>query len=142
MLTKLRLRNFKLFEDVEIDLADRVVFVGPNNSGKTSALQALALWNTGLRRWVEKRGAGNMPKKRAGVTINRRDMIALPVPTANLLWRDLHVREGYKEGGKQKTRNVLIEIDVEGVDRGKMWDDEFRIRLRKRGVLLLPIAPW
>ena len=121
MLTKLRLRNFKLFEDVEIDLADRVVFVGPNNSGKTSALQALALWNTGLRRWVEKRGAGNMPKKRAGVTINRRDMIALPVPTANLLWRDLHVREGYKEGGKQKTRNVLIEIDVEGVDRGKMW---------------------
>ena len=28
MLTKLRLRNFKLFEDVEIELAGRVVFVG------------------------------------------------------------------------------------------------------------------
>ena len=125
MLTKLRLRNFKLFEDVEIELADRVVFVGPNNSGKTSALQALALWNTGVRRWVEKRGAGNVPKKRAGVTINRRDLIALPVPTANLLWRDLHVREGYKDAGKQKTRNVLIDIDVEGVDRGEIWTTSF-----------------
>lgn len=121
MLTKVRLRNFKLFRDVEIELASRVVFVGPNNSGKTSALQALALWNAGVRRWVEKRGAGNVPKERAGVTINRRDLIALPVPSANLLWRDMHVREGYREADKQKTRNVLIEIDVDGVDNGAAW---------------------
>ncbi|MEW5882499.1 MAG: AAA family ATPase, partial [Pseudomonadota bacterium] len=88
MLTKLHIRNFKLFEDVEIELGERVVFVGPNNSGKTSALQALALWNAGVRRWAEKRGSGNIPKERAGVTLNRRDLIALPVPAANLLWRD------------------------------------------------------
>ena len=121
MLTRLVIRNFKLFDKVEIELGERVVFVGPNNSGKTSALQALALWNTGVRRWVEKRGAGNVPKERAGVTINRRDLIAAPVPSANLLWRDLHVREGYRDGGKQKTRNVLIEIDVEGIDEGRSW---------------------
>lgn len=121
MLTWLRIRNFKLFENVEIELAQRVVFVGPNNSGKTTALQALALWNTGVRRWLEKRGTGNVPKERAGVTINRRDLIALPVPSANLLWRDLHVREGYKDSGKPKTRNVLVEIDIEGVDNGQTW---------------------
>lgn len=121
MLTKLTVRNFKLFDKVEIELADRVVFVGPNNSGKTSALQALSIWNAGVRRWVEKRGAGNVPKERAGVTINRRDLIAVPVPAANLLWRDLHVREGYREGDKTKTRNVLIEVDVEGIDNGKSW---------------------
>ena len=125
MLTKLRLRNFKLFEDVEIELADRVVFVGPNNSGKTSALQALALWNAGVRRWAERRGTGNVPKERAGITINRRDLIALPVPTANLLWRDMHVREGYKDDGKVKTRNVFINIDVEGVERGERWTTSF-----------------
>jgi len=121
MLTKLRIRNFKLFGNVEIELGERVVFVGPNNSGKTSALQALALWNAGVRRWVEKRGSGNIPKERAGVTLNRRDLIALPVPAANLLWRDLHVREGYREEGKTKTRNVLVEIDVDGVDAGQAW---------------------
>lgn len=122
MLTKLAIRNFKLFEDVVVELADRVVLVGPNNSGKTSALQALALWSIGVRRWVERRGGGNVPKERAGVTINRRDLIALPIPAANLLWRDLHVREGYREEGKQKTRNVLIEIDVEGVAGGQLWE--------------------
>jgi ABC-type branched-subunit amino acid transport system ATPase component len=121
MLTKLRIRNFKLFRDVEIEFGERVVFVGPNNSGKTSALQALALWNAGVRRWVEKRGAGNIPKERAGVTLNRRDLIALPVPSANLLWRDLHYREGYREAGKTKTRNIVIEIDVDGIAAGQAW---------------------
>ncbi|MBX3268974.1 MAG: AAA family ATPase [Sandaracinaceae bacterium] len=121
MLTRIAIRNFKLFEEVEIELGDRVVFVGPNNSGKTTALQALALWSTGVRRWVEKRGARNVPEKRAGVTINRRDLIALPVPTANLLWRDLHVREGLREHGKARTRNILVELEVDGVDSGKPW---------------------
>jgi predicted ATP-dependent endonuclease of OLD family len=39
MLTQLIIRNFKLFDEVAIELGERVVFVGPNNSGKTSALQ-------------------------------------------------------------------------------------------------------
>lgn len=121
MLTRLIIRNFKLFDEVDIELGDRVVFVGPNNSGKTTALQALALWSTGVRRWVEKRGAGNVPKERAGVTINRRDLLALPIPSAILLWRDLHVREGTRENGKTKTKNVLVEIEVDGIDGGKSW---------------------
>ncbi len=55
------------------------------------------------------------------VTINRRDLIAVPVPVANLLWRDLHVREGSRAEGKIRTRNVRIEITVEGVDQAKAW---------------------
>jgi energy-coupling factor transporter ATP-binding protein EcfA2 len=121
MLTRLVIRNFKVFGEVDIELGQRVVFVGPNNSGKTSALQALALWSAGVRRWVEKRGSGNVPKERAGVTLNRRDLIALPVPSANLLWRNLHVRQGVREDGKAKTRNVLIDVEVEGMDAGKVW---------------------
>ncbi|MGC8668972.1 MAG: ATP-dependent nuclease [Chthonomonadales bacterium] len=121
MLTKLTIRNFKLFENVEIELGERVVFIGPNNAGKTSALQSLAMWDVGTKRWLEKRGGGAVPAKRPGVTINRRDMIAVPVPVANLLWRDLHVREGSRADGKTRTQNVLIEICVEGVDEGKTW---------------------
>jgi energy-coupling factor transporter ATP-binding protein EcfA2 len=121
MLTRLLIRNFKLFHEVEIELGERVVLVGPNNSGKTTALQALALWSTGVRRWVEKRGAGTVPRERPGVTINRRDLIALPVPTASLLWRDLHVREGAREHGKTKSKNVLVDIEVDGIDGGELW---------------------
>ncbi len=115
MLTRLRIRNFKLFEEVDLELSRQVVFVGPNNSGKTTALQALALWDIGRARWLEKRGDGVGPAQRPGVTINRRDLIVLPVPAANLLWRDLHLRIGRRENGKTRTDNVLIDIAVDGV---------------------------
>jgi Fe-S cluster assembly ATPase SufC len=114
MLTKLTIRNFKLFDKVEIELGERVVFIGPNNSGKTSALQAIALWDVGVKRWLEKRGSEEIPTERAGVTINRQDLIAIPVPSAKLLWRDLHVREGERLADKTRTRNVRLEIGVEG----------------------------
>lgn len=119
MLTKLTIRNFKLFGEVAIELADRVVLIGPNNSGKTSALQALALWDVGAKRWLEKRGAGNVPEKRPGVTINRKDLIAVPVPAANLLWRDLHTQQSAQANGTQK---VYIDVIVEGVSGGRSWE--------------------
>ena len=121
MLTRLIVRNFKRFEHAEIDLGSPVVFIGPNNSGKTSALQALALWKTGLRRWHEKRSGKQAPKKRAGVAVNRRDLIALPVPNANLLWRELHVRDVRNVDGRQRTSNVRIAVIVEGVSGGRSW---------------------
>lgn len=121
MLTKLTIRNFKRFDDVAIELGNPVVFIGPNNAGKTTALQALALWDLGLRRWREKRGS-EPPEKRPGVTINRRDLIALPVPNANLLWRGLHIRDTRRVNGKSETKNVRIDIVVEGVTDGRTWD--------------------
>jgi hypothetical protein len=114
MLTKLILRNFKLFSEAEIDLGQRVVFIGPNNSGKTSALQAIALWDVGVKRWLEKRGGESAAAERVGVSINRQDLISLPVPSAKLLWRDLRVREGERIENRPRTRNVRIEIGVEG----------------------------
>jgi len=115
------LRNFKLFHDVDIELGSPVVFIGPNNSGKTTALQALALWDIGVKRWSEKRGS-SQAVKRPGVTINRRDLVAVPVPDANLLWRNLHVRDVQRDdSNRQQTENVRVEIIVEGVDSGAVW---------------------
>ncbi|MGH9594650.1 MAG: AAA family ATPase, partial [Bryobacteraceae bacterium] len=125
MLTSLRVKNFKRLEDVEIELGKTVVFVGPNNSGKTTALQALALWEIGLRKWIEKRSAKDTPEKRPGVTINRRDLIAVPVPASNLLWRDLHVRAIQRKNGGQETRNIRIDILVSGVTNDSQWDCGF-----------------
>lgn len=121
MLTKLTIRNFKRFDEVEIDLGNPVVFIGPNDSGKTTALQALALWDIGLKRWIEKRSGKATPEKRPGVTINRRDLIAVPVPGANLLWRNLHVRDVQRTDGKQQTQNIRVDVIVEGIANDKAW---------------------
>jgi ABC-type taurine transport system ATPase subunit len=125
MLTKIRVRNFKRFDDVSIELGKTVVLIGPNNSGKTTALQALALWEIGLRLWNEKRQGKSSPEKRPGVTINRNDLITLPVPNANLLWRDLHVRSVDRTGGVQRTENVRIDIIVTGISNDASWECGF-----------------
>jgi len=121
MLTRIIVRNFKRFGIVDIELGNPVVFIGPNNSGKTAALQALALWEIGVKKWIEKRGSKEAPGERPGVTINRRDLIAIPVPSAKLLWRNLHVRDVQKVEGVQKTKNIRIDIIAEGVSEGKSW---------------------
>ena len=113
MLTKLICRNFKNFGEVEVELGNPVVFIGPNNSGKTTALQALALWEIGLKRWNENRKGKANPERRLGVVINRRDLISVPVPNSRLLWRNLQIRDAQK--------NVRIDIIVEGVTAGKPW---------------------
>ena len=120
MLKKLLVHGFKLFEELEIPLGNGFVFVGPNNSGKTSALQALTLWHVGLREWIKKRmpqpgGDLEMPAKRPGVTVNLRDMAFLPAPHANLLWRDRKVIRANNE-------KILLKICVEGTDlKNEEW---------------------
>ncbi len=121
MLTKMIINNFKRFKNIEVELGNIVVLIGPNDSGKTSALQALSLWHVGLRQWNAKRKGTTSPEKRPGVAINRSDLVAVPVPSANLLWRGLRVRSAQFVGSKQQTHNVCIDIIVEGVSDGKQW---------------------
>ena len=124
MLTKLKIRNFKRFDEAEVELGNPVVFIGPNNSGKTSAMQALALWSIGLKRWRERRRSStDAPVRRPGVAINRQDLVAIPTPEARLLWRGLHVRDVERDvGGRPATSNVRIDVSVEGVSEGKQWE--------------------
>ena len=121
MLTKLICRNFKCFGEVEVELGNPVVFIGPNNSGKTTALQALALWDIGLKRWNEHRKGRPKAEKRPGVAVNRRDLISVPVPNARLLWRNLQVRDVQRIDGRRQTQNVRMDIIVEGVTAGRQW---------------------
>ena len=121
MLTRLIIRNFKRFDEVEVELANPVVFISPNNSGKTSAMQALALWDIGVKRWNQRRAGKSAPEKRPGVTINRRDLFAIPHPSAKHLWRGLHVREVQRIAHRQRTDPVRIDVTVEGIDRDKAW---------------------
>lgn len=118
MLTKITIRNFKLFEEVEIPLDNGVVFIGPNNSGKTSALQAISLWHMGLQKWADKHApkkASEIPAKRPGVTVSRLELIPLPVSQIDLIWRNRKVRSTPNE-------NIRIDLIVKGISEGKSWE--------------------
>ena len=119
MLTKLVARNFKRFDEIEVEFGDVVVFIGPNNGGKTSALQALLLWSAGLAVWTSERKA--KAEKRPGVTVPRLGLTQVPVSDAKHLWQNLRVRNVHRENGEQKTDNILIDILVEGETGGHPW---------------------
>lgn len=121
MLTKFKAKNFKRFEEFEVELGDVVVFIGPNNGGKSSALQALLLWNAGLGIWAAERKQN--AEKRPGVTIPRLGLTQVPVSDAKHLWQNLRVRNFSKnDNGKQHTDNILIELIASGEAGGKSWD--------------------
>lgn len=117
MVTKISITNFKKFEHIELQFKSTVVLVGPNNSGKTTALQALSLWELGLRKWQEYKRQKPKSNRKSGLTVNRQEVLSIPTTEARQLWKDLHVRDSFRddEKNKQMTVNVLIRIVVEGI---------------------------
>jgi AAA15 family ATPase/GTPase len=121
MLTKIIIENFKKLDTAVLDLSPAVVFAGPNNCGKTSALQAISLWYVGMRRWYE-HSRTSKAKERTGVTINRKELYAMPAPSALQLWYNLNVRKSKKNVvGKKGTDNIKIKITAEGYTKGQNW---------------------
>jgi AAA15 family ATPase/GTPase len=117
MITKVNIVNFKKLEKIAFDCSGSVVIIGPNNSGKSSVLQALTLWDVGLRKWSESKGIEKIAKskkQRTGVAINRKDLLNIPVPSAKLLWNKLRAKTS-------KNETIKIIIDIEGFDFGKSW---------------------
>ncbi len=116
MLLTLKIENYKRFENTgEIPLDKSVVFIGPNNSGKTSALQALALWHLGINKWLEKRGEKSKAKHKTGVAINRKDVFAIPTPNSKLLWFNLATKT-------KKSEKIFINITVKGFSHNTEWE--------------------
>ncbi|GAB1235556.1 ATP-dependent nuclease [Ferrigenium sp. UT5] len=149
MITRFRIANFKSLVTAELEIGNAAVFIGPNNSGKTTALQAMALWDIGWKRWAEKREKGS-PAKRPGVTINRRDLYSIPIPSAKLLWNDLHTQDTTVQEGKQRTEKVYITLTAEGVHDDKPWtctlefyyanEESFYCRLKDSEDGLIPMG--
>ena len=108
MLTRLETWNFKQFEAVEIELGNPVVFIGPNNSGKTTALQALALWDLGMRRWRERNYKISDIAQSVGI-LNRQDFSAGLVPDVGHLWHS----------GKAKEKPLIIALS--GAEGEEAW---------------------
>ena len=91
-LDYLEVENFKCFgKRQRIELDHPAVLVGPNNCGKTTAMQAIALWSQAVRTWFDAKGK-SPPKKRPAVPLNRLSVTSVPVPRTRYFWRDTVVR--------------------------------------------------
>ncbi len=91
MIRSVRIRGFKRFREVEFGLPGHVVLAGPNNTGKTTLLQAIASWALALRRWRE---LGDFQRRNGyrRAPITRQAFAAVPLRNFDLLWTDRRYR--------------------------------------------------
>ena len=97
LLHYIEIENFKRFGARQrIDLDHPAVLIGPNNCGKTSAIQAIALWSHAVRTWYDVRKESSA-KERTATSLNRLNIVAVPVQRTRFFWHNTHVRKGSKD---------------------------------------------
>ena len=108
MINKLILHNFKSIGEQTYEFTQFDLLVGRNNSGKSTVLQALAIWQFCVDEFRRSKRAGNK-----GIQIVLPNFTALPVPEFNLLWKNKTDRHWPMVDGAKKQEYILIGIDVE-----------------------------
>jgi hypothetical protein len=104
MITRLTLRNFKSVGEQVYDFTRFDLLVGRNNSGKSTVLQALAIWQFCVNEFHRSKRSGAK-----GIQVVLPNFTALPVPEFNLLWKDRDIRHS----PDKKQEYILIGIHVE-----------------------------
>lgn len=122
MITKISIERLKKFDRAEIDIDPNVVlFVGQNNGGKTTALQAISLWSFLIQQWRFKK-RDSKAKKRTGAPISRNEVYASPVRELKMLWKDGNVQD-------ESSKKINIKIMAEGIDARNNTKWEYGIQL-------------
>ncbi len=101
-VTKLQVRNFKRFEAAVFELGPFNVVVGPNNSGKSTLLQAMALLQFCIRSTLQKR---NSSYELTNISLGQEEFAVIPVAEPLDLWKDRKAQKGGK--------HIKIEIEAE-----------------------------
>ncbi|MCX6936364.1 MAG: AAA family ATPase [Verrucomicrobia bacterium] len=139
MITRLTLRNFKSVKFREYDFTSLDLFVGWNNSGKSTVLQAIAIWQFCVDEFRRSKRIGTK-----GIQVILPNFTALPVPAFSLLWRDKKDREYPEIEGKKQQKFILIEIEVSWRGKDGM-EHTFAVALRYQSaqtIYAIPQSGW
>jgi ABC-type branched-subunit amino acid transport system ATPase component len=131
LLHFIEIENFKTFGDRQrVELGHPAVIIGPNNCGKTSVIQALALWSQAVRTWHGYR-KDSEAKERTAASLNRLNIVAVPVQRTRFFWHRAQVRTGNKE--------IPVRITVGVEYQGKV--EPLTMRFRNQGEDLVYCTP-
>lgn len=112
LLHYVEIQNFKHFGDKQrIELDHPAVLIGPNNCGKTTAIQAIALWSQAVKTWFDAKGKST-PKERTATSLNRLNIVSVPVQRTRYFWHNTAVRSGNQDIPLLITVGILHENQI------------------------------
>jgi putative AbiEii toxin of type IV toxin-antitoxin system/AAA ATPase-like protein len=115
LLHYIEIENFKTFGNKQrIELDHPAVIIGPNNCGKTSVIQAIALWCQAVKTWHAARET-SAASERAGTPLNRLNILNVPVQRTRFFWHETKVRTGNKDIPLVITVGVSFQGEVEPI---------------------------
>lgn len=112
MIRKVVIRGFKRFEEVTFDITGHVVLAGPNNTGKTTLLQAISAWSMAFEHWKKLNDFNRHNGAYTRAPITRQAFSAVPLRRFDLLWRDRVYNAAHP---------IEIEITFQGQDPAQNW---------------------
>lgn len=98
MIRLVTLKGFKRFGDVAFVIPSHVVLAGPNNTGKTTLLQAIAAWELGFRKWRELNDANPRKNGYRWQELERLAFSAVAVRSFDMLWRNRQRQQPFEIG--------------------------------------------
>lgn len=111
MIREVSLRGFKRFGEADFRLPGQVVVAGPNNTGKTTVLQAIAAWAFALRRWKAEVGSPERDRHGYGdVPMSRQSFSVVPLRAYDLLWTGRRYRGVVEIGVQHDAGTVTMEF--------------------------------
>ena len=125
MITKVHVQRFKRFEVETFDLKTHglTICAGPNSSGKSSLLQALAVWSFGVMILRHFRGKNSLTEgyNGQGAGLSKDDFTPVNIPDLRHLWYNLKSQipgEGYSmaitvswvRDGKEKELTISFSL--------------------------------
>jgi predicted ATPase len=147
MIKKVTIKNFKMFGEQSFELSDNIVLAGPNNSGKSTLLQAISTWQLAFTKWrIERTLSPNegikqhrSREKRPGLPLTRNDFTTIPVREMNLLWCNRDTAYGRAELNDETKAGTpkQIEIRMEGVEKDTPWELTIKLRYENREMIYI-----
>ena len=139
MIKSVTIRNLKGIKEETFTFTSFDLLVGMNNSGKSTILQALAIWRYCVDEFQRSKRKGVR-----GIQMVLPNFTALPVPEFNLLWHDKIDREYPLENGKKRQEFIYIDIIVKW-NIGEDTEETLGVSLRYQSpqtVYALPQEGW
>jgi hypothetical protein len=134
MIKSVTIKNLKSIKEETYSFTSFDLLVGMNNSGKSTILQALAIWQYCVDEFSRVKRKGS-----SAIQIVLPNFTALPLPEFNLLWTGKVEREYPQKDGKKKQEFIYIEIIVKWEIPG--GEEEFGISLRYQSPQAVYAAP-
>ena len=118
MIREVSLRGFKRFGEVDFRLPGHAVLAGPNNTGKTTVLQAIAAWAFALRHWEARVGE----RERYGygydhVPVSRQTFSVVPLRAFDHLWTDRVYRGVLEVGVRHDSGSAKMEFRADSAEQ-------------------------